>query len=56
MTDKKTSITGYIQAVVAILSAIGIAVSPEMSNAFTTVAIAIFGILSGVKGHFSKDK
>lgn len=52
----KTSISGYAQAVVAILSCLGVAVSPENSAAIVSGTIAIIGVLSAIKGHFTKDK
>jgi len=56
MKDKNTSITGYIQAGVAILSALGIVIEPEAVSAISAGAIAAMGILSAIKGHFTKDR
>ena len=56
MKDKNTSMAGYAQASVAVLSAFGILVSPETVSEISAGAIALFGVLSAVKGHFTKDK
>ena len=55
MKDKNTSIAGYVQAGVAILSCIGVSVSPENATAITSGAIAVLGVLGAIKGHFTKD-
>ena len=54
--DPKTSIAGYCQAAVAILSCFGVVVSPEHSASITAGTIALLGVLGAVKGHFTKDK
>ena len=54
--DLKTSITGYTQAVVAILSALGVIISPESADAIVAGSLALMGILSAIKGHYTKDK
>jgi len=54
--DPKTSIAGYTQAAVAILSCLGVAVSPENSEAIISGAVALLGVLGAIKGHFTKDK
>ena len=56
MKDKNTSITGYVQGAVAILSALGIAINPEAVPMISAGAIAVMGVLSAIKGHFTKDK
>jgi len=56
MENKNTSITGYIQAGVAILSALGIVGNPESVSMLSAGAIAVMGVLSAIKGHFTKDK
>jgi len=52
----KTSIAGYSQAIVAVLSALGVVISPEDASALTVGGFALVGVLSAIKGHFTKDK
>ena len=54
--DLKTSIAGYTQAVVAILAALGVVITPENASAVTAGSVALLGILGAIKGHFTKDK
>ena len=54
--DLKTSIAGYTQAVVAILAAFGVVITPENATAVTAGSVALLGILGAIKGHFTKDK
>jgi len=56
MKDPKTTITGIAQAVVAILGVIGIHVSPEQQNNIVAGTLALLGVLSAIKGHYTKDK
>ncbi len=52
----KTSIAGYSQAIVAVLSALGVVISPEDASALTAGGVALMGVIGAIKGHFTKDK
>lgn len=56
MENKNTTIAGYVQATVAVLSASGIAIAPEHTPGISLVAMVLYGALSAIKGHFTKDK
>lgn len=55
MENKKTTITGYAQAIISIVALVGIIFSSRDTEILAG-AITLIGILGGVKGHHSQDR
>lgn len=56
MSDFKTTAASIIQAVILLLSLLGINVAPELQPTILTVATSLYALVGIVKGMFTKDK
>ena len=56
MSDFKTTAASIIQALILLLTLLGVQVAPELKDLLITVAVSGYALVGVIKGYFTKDK
>ena len=56
MDNWKTSLTGVLKVIAALMGVFGVAFSPDQQNEIIGAAVIVYSLISGIQAHFSADK